>query len=87
MVQKSCTTWDVLNPVNNGIFTISIGDRRISSINSMLPSMASSYPCPLQQQEQPISTGNASADGWEAVGWCVSSLDLPDGFLRMVFGW
>ena len=25
MVQKSCTTWDVYNPVNNGIFTISTG--------------------------------------------------------------
>ena len=63
--------------VNNGMFTISTGDRRISSINSMLPSMASSYPCPLQQQAVP-----QPMDGRQW-GVFVSNLDLlPDGFFK-----
>ena len=35
--------WDVRNPVNNGMFTISTGDHRISSINSINISWISSY--------------------------------------------
>ena len=41
--KKSCTNWDVRNPVNNGMFTISTGERRISSINSINISWISSY--------------------------------------------
>ena len=33
--KSQTTTWDVWNPGNNGIFTISTGDRRIFSINSI----------------------------------------------------
>ncbi len=36
--QKSCTTWHVWNPLNNGRFSISTGGRRISSTNRMLVS-------------------------------------------------
>ena len=32
---KSCISWDVWNPVNNGISYLSTGERRISSINSI----------------------------------------------------
>ena len=33
--KKSRASWEMWNPVNNGIFTISAGDRRISFINSI----------------------------------------------------
>ena len=50
MVQKSCTSWDVYNPVNNGIFTISTGDRRISPINSSTGTFFRRFSLPVQHR-------------------------------------
>ena len=45
MVQKSGekTTWHVWNPVNNRIFSISTGDRRISEPSTVFPNIQCEY--------------------------------------------
>ena len=50
MVQKSCSSWDVYNPINNGIFTISTGDHRISPINSSTWTFFSRFFLPVQHR-------------------------------------
>ena len=69
---KSWTTWDVWNPVDNGVFTVWTGDRRISSINS------TSGPIWQHDQSSPEVIPMPHDSPWKSKSTIFSPSQLPE---------